>query len=89
MSVKSESKAFSLDKVDWLKTLRDTALVAAASAVAYLANDVNNWDLGPYTATLVPVIGFILMGLNRFIRDNQDANKVEDKTEETKTEDVK
>lgn len=68
--VVSDSEAGKLNGTDWVKTLRDTSIVAGSAAVAYLLEKVPSMNFGEYQVMAIPALTFVLTTAMRFLRDN-------------------
>jgi uncharacterized membrane protein YjjB (DUF3815 family) len=64
------SSKFSLNSQDMIKLAKNAGLVAAASALSYIGQNLSHADLGPATAFIVPVVAFALDGMMKWVKDN-------------------
>ncbi len=58
---------FSIEWEGFKRVLLHTALIGLASMVAYLYDYVKGHDFGQYTAIVIPVAGFVVTFLQRFL----------------------
>lgn len=69
-SVPDTSVAKQLDSADFAKLAMNTLLAAGAAGVAYLIDNLGHFDLGQYTALVVPVVLFGLQTAQKWLKDN-------------------
>lgn len=69
--VPSDSSGGQLSHTDWVKVIRDTAIVAGCGAVAYLLEQLPSMNFGNMQPMVVPALTFVLTFVMRFLRDNQ------------------
>lgn len=70
------SKAFSLNKEDLLKVLKNAALVGVAAVLTYFGENLTKIDLGPIGVMLVPVVTVVIDSAIKWVRDNTKFEKV-------------
>lgn len=64
------SPKFKLDMRDVLDLFKNAALVGSATAVAFLAQNIGDLDVGSVGALLIPAITVGLDALVKLIKDN-------------------
>ena len=69
-SAPSTSVSNTVDKTDVYKASRTALLVGLTAAISYAITNLSGVDLGPYTATILPVIAFGLDFVYRWLKDN-------------------
>lgn len=64
------SKAFSLNKADFINLFKNTLLVSSGAGLTYLAESIGKLDLGPAGALVVPIVVLGLDTLVKWAKDN-------------------
>ena len=64
------SKKFSLNSADFLKLLKNAALVGGAASLTYFASNVGGLDLGTMGALVVPIVAVALDSAIKWLKDN-------------------
>lgn len=64
------SERFKLDFSDITGVLKNASLVALASGMTYLGQNLTSVDLGPASAFVVPIALIVIDGVARWAKDN-------------------
>ena len=65
-----DSKAFELNKNDFLSLAKNALLVGLAAILTYVGQNLSHIDLGAGTALVVPVVTIMIDSAVKWVRNN-------------------